>query len=65
VDFEDIQARIFVGVGEFNLAVNTARSQKSVVQDVDTVSCHDDFDVLTGFETIELVKKFQHGALNF
>ena len=57
--------KLTVGVLEENLAVNTTRSDKSGIQCFNLVSGHDDLDITTVVETIELVQKLKHGTLNF
>lgn len=42
VDLEDACAGGLVGEGEFDLAVETARTKKSGVKNIDTVRCCDD-----------------------
>lgn len=38
---------------------------QSRVQGLDPVGGHDDLNVASGVKTIQLVKKLQHGPLNF
>mmetsp|Transcript_8153 Transcript_8153/g.18160 ORF Transcript_8153/g.18160 Transcript_8153/m.18160 type:complete len:277 (+) Transcript_8153:97-927(+) len=64
MDLQDLRARFFVWIGELHLAVDSPRSQQGVIQDVDTIRCHDNLDVLSCFKTIKLVEQLQHGALH-
>ena len=57
------QPHLFIWGWEFNLSVNTSWSQKSRIQDVYAVCCHDNLDVLSCFKPIKLVQQFQHGSL--
>jgi hypothetical protein len=52
VDIQDIQTRIFVGMRELNLAVNATWSEKRIVQNVNSVCCHDNLNILSCFEAI-------------
>ena len=54
-----------VGVLEENLTINTTRSDKSGIEGLDLVCCHDDLDMATVVETIQLVQQFQHSTLDF
>lgn len=60
-----LQIKLTVGVLEENLAVNTTRANKGGIKGVDLVGCHDDLDIATVVETVELVEQFEHSALNF
>jgi hypothetical protein len=42
-----------------------SRSNQSGIQSIDLVGGHDDLDVTTVIETVQLVEKLQHGSLNF
>ena len=64
MDFQNVQTGILVGVRELDLAVDTARPEKGVVENVDSVCCHDDFDVLSGLESIKLVEQLEHSSLH-
>lgn len=64
VDLENGDARVGVGRGELDLAVNTSWSQESRVENVDTVGGHDDLDVLGGLESVKLVEELHHRALH-
>lgn len=56
--------KLTVGVLEENLSVNTTRTNKGRVERLDLVGGHDDLDITTVVETIQLVEKLQHGSLN-
>jgi hypothetical protein len=60
-----ISRALTIWVLEENLSINTTRSDQGWIQSLDLVSSHDDLDITTVIETIQLVKKFQHGSLNF
>ena len=56
--------KLTVGVLEENLSVNTTRTDKGRVERLDLVGGHDDLDVSTIIETVQLVKQLQHSSLN-
>ena len=56
--------KLTVGVLEENLSVNTTRTDKGRVERLDLVGGHDDLDVSTVIETVQLVKQLQHSSLN-
>ena len=65
MNFENLDARVLIGVRELNLSVNTTRTEQSIVKNVDSIGCHNNLDVLSGFETIKLVEELKHGTLYF
>lgn len=64
VNLEDVEASVLVGVRELDLSVDTARSQQSIVKDVNSVGRHDNLDLVRCLETIELVEQLKHGSLH-
>ena len=54
-----------IRVLEQNLPVNTTRSDQGRIKGIDLVGGHDDLDVTTIIETVQLVEKLQHGSLDF
>ena len=56
--------KLTVGVLEENLSVNTTRTDKGRVERLDLVGGHDDLDVSTIIETVQLVEQLQHSSLN-
>jgi hypothetical protein len=48
--------KLTVGVLEENLSVNTTRTDKGRVERLDLVGGHDDLDVSTVIETVQLVE---------
>ena len=54
-----------IGVLEENLSVDTSGTNQRRIQGLDLVGGHDDLDVATIIETIQLVEKLQHGSLDF
>ena len=54
-----------VGVLKENLSVDTSGTNQRRIQGLDLVGSHDDLDVATIIETIQLVEKLQHGSLDF
>lgn len=55
VNFQNLHSRIQGRVGELDFSIYTARTQKSHVQDINTVGSHDDLDGLSRFKPVELV----------
>jgi hypothetical protein len=47
-----------VGEREFNLTINTTGSNESGVERLDPVGGHDNFDVSSCVEPVELIKEF-------
>ena len=64
VNFEDLQSGFESWVGEFYFSIDTARSQQSRIQDVDSVGCHDDLDSLSRLETVQLIQQLKHSPLH-
>lgn len=62
---ENLALSVLVGILKENLAINTARADQSRVERLNLVGGHDDLDVSTVVETIELVQELQHGSLDF
>ena len=48
-----------------NLSIDTTRANEGRVQRLNLVGSHDDLDVTTVVETVQLVQEFQHSSLNF
>jgi hypothetical protein len=65
VDAQNLCASLLVGQREFNLPVQTTRTEESGIEDVDTVGGCKHLDAVVGSETVKLVQKLQHGALDF
>ena len=57
--------RLTVGVLKQNLSVDTTRTNESRVKSINLVGGHDDLDVSTVVEAIELIEKLEHGTLDF
>ena len=64
MDFQDLDSRVEGGVGELYLSVDSAGSQQSRVEDVDSVGSHDDLDSLGGLEPVQLIEKLKHSPLH-
>jgi hypothetical protein len=52
VYFQYFDSGLDFGVGELDLAVYSAWSLESLVEDIDSVGSHDDFDGLGALETV-------------
>lgn len=64
VNPQNIRPRFHRRWRELDLAIDPPRAQERGVQDIQAIGGHDDLDVLGGFEPVELVQKFEHGALD-
>mmetsp|Transcript_26602 Transcript_26602/g.45285 ORF Transcript_26602/g.45285 Transcript_26602/m.45285 type:complete len:202 (+) Transcript_26602:177-782(+) len=53
-----------IGIGKFNLTINSTRTQQCRIQYIDTIGGHDDLDILRWFKPIQLIQQFQHGTLH-
>mmetsp|Transcript_32867 Transcript_32867/g.69155 ORF Transcript_32867/g.69155 Transcript_32867/m.69155 type:complete len:205 (+) Transcript_32867:209-823(+) len=53
-----------IGIGEFNLTIDTARTEQRRIQNINTIRGHDHLNVLGGFKPIQLIQQLQHGTLN-
>ena len=49
---------------KFNLSVNPSRADQSWIKGIGSVGGHQNFDVATFFEPVELVYYFQHSSFN-
>ena len=65
VDLQDVETSLLIWWRELYLAIDATGSEQGRVQDVDAVGGHDNLDVLGGLEAVQLVEKFEHGALHF
>ena len=50
---------------ELDLPIYPSWPKEGGVEDVETISGHDDFDIFRRFKAVELIEEFQHRALNF
>lgn len=57
-------AHLQVGKAKLDLPVQTSRSHQGRVQCVRSVGGHQDFDVASGVEAVQLVDELQHGPLD-
>lgn len=64
VNAQNIRSGLDARRREFDFTIDAAWSEERGVQNVQTVRGHDDFDVLGGLETVQLVEELQHGALD-
>ncbi|GMT09450.1 hypothetical protein PFISCL1PPCAC_747, partial [Pristionchus fissidentatus] len=64
VDLKDSSLGLLIGEGEFDLSVDTTRSDQGGVERFDAVSRHQDLDVSSRVESVELIEKLQHSTLN-
>jgi hypothetical protein len=57
VNFEDLNSGVFIGKGELDFSIQSARSHESGVQDIRSIGGADDLDIVVGGKT-ELGKKY-------
>jgi hypothetical protein len=57
VNFEDLNSGVFIGKGELDFSIQSARSHESGVQDIRSIGGADDLDIVVGRKT-ELGKKY-------
>mmetsp|Transcript_11394 Transcript_11394/g.18688 ORF Transcript_11394/g.18688 Transcript_11394/m.18688 type:complete len:210 (-) Transcript_11394:563-1192(-) len=65
MDHHNACSRIFVGVGELDLSVQTPRTQQCWIKCIRSVRGSNDFHSRSGRETIQLIEKLEHGPLDF
>lgn len=65
MDFQDLNSRFNLWIWKLDFTVDTARTQKSGIQNIDSVGRHDDLDSLGSLETIKLIQQLQHSPLHF
>jgi len=53
VDLQNIETGVLVGVWEHDLTIDTTWPHQGVVENVDTVSCHNDLDLLGRLEAVK------------
>jgi hypothetical protein len=49
---------------ELDLSIDSSRSNERRVERLDLIGGHDDFDVASSVEPVELVEEFEHGSLD-
>jgi len=54
VDLENLHPRILIGKRELDLSIQSTRSHQGGVQDIGSVGCADDLDIVVGGEAILL-----------
>merc|ERR1719421_651036 len=64
MDLEDVPARLLVGRGKFDLAVDASGADEGRVQRLDVVGRQDHLDVSVSIKSVELVEQLEHGALD-
>jgi hypothetical protein len=64
VNVKDSPLCLFVWERELNLPVDPAGADEGGVETLYAVGGHDDLDVATRVESVELVEQLQHGALD-
>ena len=57
--------KLTIGIFKQDLAVDSTGSDQGWIQSVDLVGCHDDLDITSVVETIQLIQQLQHSSLNF
>ena len=64
VEGEDLALGVLVGILEKDLAIDTTGSDQGRIECLDFVGGHDDLDIASVIETIELVEKLKHSTLH-
>ena len=54
-----------IGQRKLDFSIDTTWSNESRVEGLDSIRSHDNFDVSSRVETIQLIQKFQHRPLDF
>ena len=64
MDFEDVRSRLEVWKPKLDLSVQATWAEQRWVEGVGSVGGHEDFDITTGVEAIQLVDDLKHGTLH-
>ena len=62
---EDMPLRLDVRQRKLDLPVYSPRPDERGVERLDLIGGHDDLDISSSVETIELIEQLQHGTLDF
>lgn len=62
---EDLALGMLIWVLEEDLTIDSSGSDEGWIQSIYLVGGHNHFDISSVIETVQLIKKFQHGTLNF
>src|SRR4051812_24584736 len=62
---EDLALGDLIGVLEEDLTIDTTGTDEGGVESIDFVGSHDNLDISTIIETIQLIEEFQHSSLDF
>lgn len=65
MNLENIGTSLQIGQSKLNLAIQSTRSHKRRIQNVWSIGRHQDFDISTCLESIELIDNLKHRSLHF
>lgn len=65
MDLKNLLFGLFIGVRKLDFSINTARTNQRRIERFNLVGRHNDFHVGSIVETVQLVQKLQHSALDF
>ena len=65
MNLENVCSTRKIRKAKFNFSIETPWTDKSWIEGVWSVSCHEDLNVATRIKTIQLVDQLQHSALYF
>ena len=75
MDLQDVKSRFLIRVNninpnqfslyvrELNFSINSSWSEQSIVKDINPVGRHDNLDLISSLESIELIEQLEHGSL--
>mmetsp|Transcript_92954 Transcript_92954/g.259771 ORF Transcript_92954/g.259771 Transcript_92954/m.259771 type:complete len:270 (-) Transcript_92954:430-1239(-) len=65
MDIENVALRLGVRKGEFDLTIDSTGTNQGGIERFNAIGCHDDLDITTFIEPVQLIQEFQHRTLNF
>jgi hypothetical protein len=64
MNLENVCASLQIRKTKLNLTIETTRSEKSRVEGIGSIGCHENLDVSSRVKTVELVDELKHRSLN-
>ena len=64
MDLEDVETRLVIGQGNFDLAIQATRPHQGRVQDVWSIGGHDDLDAPKDIKAVHLIEQLHQRALD-
>jgi len=62
--FQNLFSRLYGRLWEFDFPVNSTWPQKRWIQNINSISTHDNLNILATLEAIQLIQQFQHSPLH-